>query len=218
MLHVRDCPGTTASFDVCPFPWCRKVKHLLYHLVSCQEPEYCAICSPIDLAPQLVALHGLNEHRFQKFRELLSRKTTAFVVDKELSLPSETKIESTPVGVSATTVDAIKSSTPPTIVANHAESILSQRVLTTFSSVTTPRISNSCTVTDDGLTHFADKDVTVCEENEEDVSADNTNSIPVISVITEDKEADKRWDESPPEASEFALLAAMRQHVSDAVS
>ncbi|GKY99033.1 hypothetical protein MPSEU_000859000 [Mayamaea pseudoterrestris] len=74
MLHVRDCPGTTFSFDVCPFPWCRKVKHLLHHLVTCQEQEYCSICSPTDLSPNFAALRGLNEHRFCKLREKLTSK------------------------------------------------------------------------------------------------------------------------------------------------
>ena len=69
MLHVRDCPGTTATFDVCPFPWCRKVKHSLYHLVSCIRPKTCAICSPKGLSPNLSALVGLNNHRRMKQRE-----------------------------------------------------------------------------------------------------------------------------------------------------
>lgn len=74
MLHIRDCPGTTSLFDVCPFPWCRKVKHLLYHLVTCQEQEYCSICSPTDLTPSFMTLNGLNEHRFKKLREGLPPK------------------------------------------------------------------------------------------------------------------------------------------------
>mmetsp|Transcript_21623 Transcript_21623/g.51232 ORF Transcript_21623/g.51232 Transcript_21623/m.51232 type:complete len:530 (-) Transcript_21623:522-2111(-) len=69
MLHVRDCPGTTSTFDVCPFPWCRKVKHLLYHLVSCTKPEQCAICSPKDIPKGLKGLVGLNAHRMKKHRE-----------------------------------------------------------------------------------------------------------------------------------------------------
>jgi hypothetical protein len=72
MLHVRDCPGTTALFDVCPFPWCRKVKHLLHHLVTCQEQEYCSICTPTDLSPSLTVLQGLNEHRFKGLRDQLA--------------------------------------------------------------------------------------------------------------------------------------------------
>jgi hypothetical protein len=74
MLHVRDCPGTTPTFDVCPFPWCRKVKHLLYHLVSCQEPALCSICSPTDLGRNLVHLKSLNDHRLEKFRSALLSK------------------------------------------------------------------------------------------------------------------------------------------------
>lgn len=69
MLHVRDCPGTTATYDICPFPWCRKVKHALYHLVSCARPQDCAICSPQNLSPNLTALVGLNEHRRKKQQE-----------------------------------------------------------------------------------------------------------------------------------------------------
>eukprot|EP00536_Pseudo-nitzschia_multiseries_P000979 jgi/Psemu1/282702/fgenesh1_pg.12_\ len=69
MLHVRDCPGTTSTFDVCPFPWCRKVKHLLYHLVSCTKPDQCAICSPKDIPKGLKGLVGLNAHRMKKHRE-----------------------------------------------------------------------------------------------------------------------------------------------------
>ena len=67
MLHVRDCPGTTSNFDVCPFPWCRKVKHLLYHLVSCQNPRQCAICSPTDISKSLQSLSGLNTFRGKKY-------------------------------------------------------------------------------------------------------------------------------------------------------
>jgi hypothetical protein len=77
MLHVRDCPGTTASFDVCPFPWCRKVKHLLYHLVSCVDPESCGICSPNDLSDSLKGLVGLNEYRLKKHRHRLIAATKA---------------------------------------------------------------------------------------------------------------------------------------------
>jgi hypothetical protein len=71
MLHVRDCPGTTSSFDVCPFPWCRKVKHLLYHLVSCRDAKHCEICSPTKLNQNMILLKGLNQHRFMQYRERL---------------------------------------------------------------------------------------------------------------------------------------------------
>ena len=69
MLHVRDCTGLMSNGDICPFPWCRKVKHLLYHLVSCEKGKECSICCPKKLPPNLVALTGLNQHRREKFRE-----------------------------------------------------------------------------------------------------------------------------------------------------
>ena len=72
MLHVRDCCGLLSNGDVCPFPWCRKVKHLLYHLVSCQKDENdkeCAICCPKELSHNLTALVGLNTYRRKKFIE-----------------------------------------------------------------------------------------------------------------------------------------------------
>ena len=70
MLHVRDCPGTTPSYDICPFPWCRKTKHLLYHLVSCESGEKCKICSPNGINSNLRSLHGLNKFREQKRKKL----------------------------------------------------------------------------------------------------------------------------------------------------
>jgi len=71
MLHVRDCSGLLSNGDICPFPWCRKVKHLLYHLVSCEDLGHCTICCPPEdkLSPNLNALVGLNSHRRDKFRE-----------------------------------------------------------------------------------------------------------------------------------------------------
>lgn len=76
-MHVRDCPGTTATFDVCPFPWCRKVKHLLYHLVSCPEPDLCEICSPSEVSHNMNALRALNDFRMQRQKETLARKAKA---------------------------------------------------------------------------------------------------------------------------------------------
>jgi TAZ zinc finger len=74
MLHVRDCPGTTATFDVCPFPWCRKVKHLLFHLVSCSHPQSCAMCSSKHLSRNMKRLQCLNKHRGETYKaELLAR-------------------------------------------------------------------------------------------------------------------------------------------------
>jgi len=73
MLHIRDCPGLLSNGDACPFPWCRKVKHLLYHLVSCERGpdgnERCKVCSPPKLSPNLATLVGLNYHRRHKFKE-----------------------------------------------------------------------------------------------------------------------------------------------------
>ena len=71
MLHVRDCSGLLPNGDLCPFPWCRKVKHLLYHLVSCEEGKECTICCPPEdkLSSNLQTLVGLNTHRRNKFKE-----------------------------------------------------------------------------------------------------------------------------------------------------
>jgi len=77
MLHIRDCPGTTATFDICPFPWCRKVKHLLYHLVSCQNPEECMICNKEGLSKNLYLLSSLNDYRRQKQNERIKAAMAA---------------------------------------------------------------------------------------------------------------------------------------------
>jgi TAZ zinc finger len=87
MLHVRDCPGTTASFDVCPFPWCRKVKHLLYHLVSCSDPTTCSICSNVNLNRNMRNLQGLNYHRGVAYQEILVARSRATVEASNLKLP-----------------------------------------------------------------------------------------------------------------------------------
>ena len=95
MLHVRDCPGTTATCDVCPFPWCRKVKHLLYHLVSVENPDQCAICSPKDLPKGLQGLVGLNAHRTKKHREKLIALAKASQAAKHAKANPATKKQST---------------------------------------------------------------------------------------------------------------------------
>jgi len=77
MLHVRDCPGTTATFDVCPFPWCRKVKHLLFHLVSCTDAEHCKLCSGVMLPRNMRQLQCLNAHRGKKYHRALVAKSKA---------------------------------------------------------------------------------------------------------------------------------------------
>ena len=91
MMHVRDCPGTTSTFDVCPFPWCRKVKHLLYHLVSCEKPEQCSICTPKDISPTLKALRGLNAHRHKKHREKLRAAARAALSARASAICTVTK-------------------------------------------------------------------------------------------------------------------------------
>lgn len=95
MLHVRDCPGTTSTCDVCPFPWCRKVKHLLYHLVSCKEPDQCQICSPKELPKGLQGLVGLNAHRTKKHRERLIAMAKASLAAKNAKANPTTKKQST---------------------------------------------------------------------------------------------------------------------------
>ena len=78
MLHVRDCSGLLSNGDVCPFPWCRKVKHLLYHLVSCEDGKKCTICCKAEdkLSSNLQTLVGLNTHRRNKFRERVKAALT----------------------------------------------------------------------------------------------------------------------------------------------
>ncbi len=105
MLHVRDCPGTTSSYDICPFPWCRKTKHLLYHLVSCGAPDQCKICSPEHLTPQLKQLRGLNGFRRKKQKE--SGKVLPVVnslpnkPSAKLSNPNHTKVQQNGAGGNA---------------------------------------------------------------------------------------------------------------------
>ena len=69
MLHVRDCPGTTLSEDLCPYPWCRKVKHLLYHLLSCGKPNECRICRPRSMPKNLIKLAKINFFQKQQARK-----------------------------------------------------------------------------------------------------------------------------------------------------
>lgn len=88
MLHVRDCPGTTSTLDVCPFPWCRKVKHLLYHLVSCDDPDQCAICSPKDLSEGMGGLIGLNARRLKRYRDsMIAASKAAAIRSSVITVP-----------------------------------------------------------------------------------------------------------------------------------
>lgn len=77
MLHVRDCSGLLSNGDVCPFPWCRKTKHLLYHLVSCQDGSTCSICNPDNLSANLTELVGLNAHRRKIFVDRVTKAKAA---------------------------------------------------------------------------------------------------------------------------------------------
>lgn len=81
MLHVRDCPGTTFFGDICPFPWCRKVKHFLYHLISCQSPRQCGVCTPLDANLNMRRLRSLNDFRIRK---LLDHSSYQYMQVKEL--------------------------------------------------------------------------------------------------------------------------------------
>ena len=69
MLHVRDCPGTTPNGQLCPYPWCRKVKHLLNHLLSCAKPNECHICRPRLMPKNLIKLAKLNFFQKQQARK-----------------------------------------------------------------------------------------------------------------------------------------------------
>ncbi|VEU40384.1 unnamed protein product [Pseudo-nitzschia multistriata] len=110
MLHVRDCPGTTSTFDVCPFPWCRKVKHLLYHLVSCKEPDQCAICSPKELPKGLKGLVGLNGHRMKKHRERMIAAAKASLAKNTKSNAASKKQTATKKAASPMQVNNVRKS------------------------------------------------------------------------------------------------------------
>ena len=117
MLHVRDCPGTTASFDVCPFPWCRKVKHLLYHLVSCTEQEQCRICNGSALPRSMRRLHYLSAHRGREYRKALVEKSR-----KEAEKTEAADRISSNGGPSKSRIGGhANGSTPPSPVAGAAE-------------------------------------------------------------------------------------------------
>ena len=77
MLHIRDCSGLLSNGDVCPFPWCKKTKHLLYHLVSCKDGKKCSICCPANLSSNLTDLVGLNAHRRKIFVDKVEKAKAA---------------------------------------------------------------------------------------------------------------------------------------------
>lgn len=85
MLHARDCPGTTVTSDICPFPWCRKVKHFLYHLVSCETPSECPICSPVSSNANMRRLSALNAFRIEKRRSFFCQRVATLREAQNLS-------------------------------------------------------------------------------------------------------------------------------------
>lgn len=115
MLHVRDCPGTTITDDICPFPWCRKVKHLIYHLVSCTMPQECSICSGSELDYNWSRLRHLNTFRMKLAREKLIQGFT----DRDSQQQWCTGVLKRPGGATAgttSTVTAVRS-LPPLLAA-----------------------------------------------------------------------------------------------------
>jgi len=44
MMHVRDCSGKNDQGEPCIFPWCRKVKHLVSHTLTCKD-VLCNVCT-----------------------------------------------------------------------------------------------------------------------------------------------------------------------------
>ncbi|KAL3791065.1 hypothetical protein ACHAWO_013018 [Cyclotella atomus] len=106
MLHVRDCSGLLSNGDVCPFPWCRKTKHLLYHLVSCKQKENggkCSICSPEGLSSNLTELVALNAHRRKIFVERVTKtKAMQAIQPPNHRPPTLTKTSATPSAAGAT--------------------------------------------------------------------------------------------------------------------
>mmetsp|Transcript_8419 Transcript_8419/g.20709 ORF Transcript_8419/g.20709 Transcript_8419/m.20709 type:complete len:1336 (+) Transcript_8419:275-4282(+) len=146
MLHVRDCPGTTATCDVCPFPWCRKIKHLLYHLVSCENPDQCAICSPKDLPKGLQALVGLNGHRTKKHREHLIALAKASQAAKNAKANPATKKQSTSKRA-ATAIQATRKATSETKpVAQPRPAPIPAKPKTVAASAPAPYITTASTV------------------------------------------------------------------------
>ncbi|KAG7353113.1 TAZ zinc finger domain protein [Nitzschia inconspicua] len=112
MLHVRDCPGTTATLDVCPFPWCRKVKHLLYHLVSCQDPDACQICSQNYVSKNMKDLVGLNAHRMKRYRQKMIAAAKAAMEASRTKPASSSKQSPTGTGLCGSKTNAARSLVP----------------------------------------------------------------------------------------------------------
>lgn len=127
MLHVRDCSGTTSGFDVCPFPWCRKVKHLLYHLVSCVDPTNCEICTPKGLPDHLSTLAGLNRFRQSNQKQSSAVEDTTGKDPAGSQVPKAPKQESTDIRCSPPTHVEKQSNEQPTHNVKTEETVNAQR-------------------------------------------------------------------------------------------
>ena len=124
MLHVRDCSGLLANGDLCPYPWCRKVKHLLYHLVSCEDNKTCTICCPPEekLPSNLQTLTGLNTHRRNKFKERVNKAVLA----KRQQVASAQGVAAKPATAAAVGIQQLKP--PPTQVSTKPAAIQQLKV------------------------------------------------------------------------------------------
>lgn len=121
MLHVRDCSGLLSNGDVCPFPWCRKTKHLLYHLVSCKKKDdgtQCSICCPENLSSNLMDLVGLNAHRRKIFVERVAKAKAAIqstlsqpILSAQVPVPLSASHPIRPPSTTTTTTTAITTTT-----------------------------------------------------------------------------------------------------------
>ena len=50
LLHVRDCDESKGG---CGYPWCPRVKGLIRHVLDCDDPERCDVCSGDGLPENL---------------------------------------------------------------------------------------------------------------------------------------------------------------------
>ena len=79
----------------CPFAWCRPVKHLLYHLISCTAGRSCRICHPRAISDNMATLTSLNAHRRNKRKRVVSDVASSI---KEESPAGAVSAESKPSG------------------------------------------------------------------------------------------------------------------------
>ena len=97
-LPVNSTKSTTMK---CPFSWCRPVKHLLYHLVSCTAGQSCLICHPRDISDNMATLTSLNA-----FRRSKRHKANSATVNTTSNLEIATKKLPGSVPSCATTANA----------------------------------------------------------------------------------------------------------------